>query len=543
MVILLLLTGGCSQRLQVQGQDQQTVAPSAATETTETQRATPSTALVATLPEPPDSLNPRQAANRSALRLLNAISEGLVRMGADGRISVGSGLAENLNIDASRTQYTFTLRDTSWSDGTPLTADDFVRAWREAVDPRNQSPHARLFFPIKNAETIFNLTDESQLEQRLPELGVQAIDSRTLQITLEEPYEPFVRQLVLPAFFPAPPQAHDRDPLPAIGPFRFSTIPNAQGYELVRNEHYWDSGSVRLDKLSFRLTASWRERLDRFEEGKIQWMDLPLSAVQTFKDKDWIRSESQGVVWYLVFNTARQPFQDVRLRKALSLAVDRLQLSQATLQQGAVPATGLTPPGILTPLGESFAGQINLLPERAELEQAKNLWSSAEGAPKSISLVGAEEVKPLLETIAQMWEKNLGLSVEVLAENTESRVNRAISGDFQVMVDYWVADYNDPLTFLRLMVTDGLFNDSGWGKSQFDQLVDKGRSEADPSKRHQAMLQAEELLLAMDGSDNLPIAPLCWPVFYYAVNPQLRGAIYSPVGSDVEFKYAYFVEP
>lgn len=502
--------------------------------------------LTAMLPEAPDSLDPQQATNRSALRLLNALSEGLVRFDGVGRLREGSGLAEQWTVSADGTKYRFILRDTTWSDGQRLTAHDFVAAWRRAVDPRQNSPYARLFYPIKNAERIHGLENETEIDESLSELGVEAINERTLDVTLARPYEPFLHQLALPAFFPIPEHAADGEDgeTLSIGPFRLAETGGEADYVLVKNEAYWDAASVKLNELNFRIAPSWRERLQLFENGQLHWIDLPVTTARSFGDKSSIHVEPQGVVWYLVYNTESAPFDDVRLRKALSLAINRFELTKSVLQQGGIPATGLTPSSIKTYNGESYARQVAVLPEQDDREQAKKMLGS-EINPASIgtvSIVGAPEVEPLLQAIAGMWKQSLGIDTEVILEDTAERVNRALSGNFQVMIDYWVADYADPVTFLRLMTSDSLFNDSRWGNAQYDMLVEKGLTERDPLKRMQALVQAEKLLLSSEGANNMPITPLYWPASYYAVDRSVRNVAFHPVGADVDFKRAYRVE-
>jgi len=477
----------------------------------------------------PGSLDPQLSIDHYAHQIQRDLYEGLVSEAPDG--SLVPAVASRWSVSADGLVYRFNLRpEARWSDGSPVLAEHFVDALRHAATPATGAPAADLLRAIVNATRI--------LAGELPPaaLGVRAISPLELEITLQSPTAYFLSQVTHPVFYPRHPAAPGAQPAPTYavsnGPFQFKDwVPNSQ-IELVRNPRYWDRASVHLDRVVFYPIASEATEYLRYRGG-----DLDITASLPSSRIAEIRRDRPGELhmapflgsYFLGFNLARPPFADnPDLRRALSLAIDREAVNDRVLFGTQRPAWGLVPPGTpqYSPQRDPAATQTQA--ERMAL--ARTLFARATAGhtqPIKVRVIygNSDLVRNALIAIASMWTQAFGIEVDVYTE--EFRVFLETQKDpdqWQIVRMAWVADYNDPLTFLESFRSDNAGNVYGYRSSRFDALLDSSQHTVEPLARLALLEQAERMLL-----DDVAFIPLFHMQSRRLVNPRVNGFQVTPL--------------
>ena len=475
----------------------------------------------------PQTLDPHLAEGLPSAHILRDLFEGLTSESPEGRIIPGAAIRWNISRDGKT--YTFYLRrDALWSNGDPVTADDFVYSLRRSADPATASKYASVLLPIENAAEV--------LAGDLPpaELGVSAMDEFTLQITMRGPTPYFLALLNHSSTYPvhrASVEAHGAafsrpGNLVSNGAYVLSDWVIRSRIELVKNPNYWDAKNVVLDKVVYYPFEDQSTALKRFRAGKLHWTsEVPNNQFkwlrQHYPDElvisPWLGS------YFFGFNLEREPFiANPGLRLALLLALDRELLTEKVTQFGELPSFTLVPPGI--------RDIVSPLPEWAEWTQAereaeaKRLYAEAgysEEQPLEIEIryTAGENNKKMALAAASLWKQILGVKTTLL--NEENKVflqNRDQKILTQVFQSGWIGDYADPYSFLNLFRTDGGRNYYGYSNNLYDALLGEVEAERIPSRRRLLMYETERLLLA-----DVPFIPLYTYVTKRMVNPRLKG--------------------
>lgn len=451
----------------------------------------------------PDSLDPQKARSVEAHTILRDLCEGLTTLAKDA--SPAPGAATEWKVSADGKQYTFTLRpDARWSNGDPVVAADFVAAFRRLVDPATASQYAQIIDTIENATDII-------AGRRLPEsLGVEAPDDRTLVIRLIAP------TAYLPGLLSHPSTCPVHRPTLAAHPNNVARpgimvsngafvlkewVPNLHVL-LERNRYYWNDAATRLDAVKYLHIADENAELTRYRAG-----DLHITAVVPRGQADWIKANvpqefhvhTQLSTYYYGFNLTRPPFKDnVKLRRALSLVVDRERLAQAILRVGELPAYGWVPPGVHNYTSQTFdyAGK----PMAERVAEARRLYAEA-GYSKSNPLrfelrYNAGEVhERLAVAISSMWKEALGAQVQVRAVEFKALLQDIDRGNVDVFRSSWIGDYNDAYTFLQYLKSDFGINLPRYKSAEYDALLARATAEVDEARRRDLLQQAERVLL------------------------------------------------
>ena len=466
----------------------------------------------------PESLDPHKVQSYEVYILLD-LHEGLVNLSPSGEII--PGVAERWESEDNKV-YTFHLRsDARWSNGDAVTADDFVYSWRRLVDPATASPYGSYLetAQVENARAILAGAKPPE------ELGITALDKHTLQVTLEQPLGYFITMLPLPVTSPVHrptvEQHGDRWTRPEYhvsnGAFSLSKWTPNSHVTVTANPHYWDAGSVRLDKVTFLPISSPHSELSLFLAG-----DLDIAAQAPSEQLAKLLAERPGEVRttpifgtrFVTFNTAQPPFNNPLLRQALSYAIDRDVLTTKVIGNGSTPTYSLTPSSILAdepiPIGGSLIGQ-------AQRESfARELYAQAmpnSEQPLRFELIyqsGGNNKKEAL-AVASMWKRVLGIEVDLLNLDNKDRLQRLTQGDFAVALSIWFADYGDASSMLELYRSDSSLNVSNYQNPSYDQLLKSASKLADVEARNALYLQAEEIL-----AEEAAVAPL-----YQWANTQL----------------------
>ncbi|MCC5860824.1 MAG: peptide ABC transporter substrate-binding protein [Gammaproteobacteria bacterium] len=474
----------------------------------------------------PQSLDPHKSEGVPESNLQRDLYEGLTSSGADGEIV--PGVAESWEVSEDGLVYTFHLRDNArWSNGDPVTAADFEYSLRRSVDPATLSNYGIILHPIENAAAVI-------AGERPPEdLGVRALDPRTLEITLGDPTPYFLGVLAHSAAFPvhrATVETYgDRWARPgrlvSNGAFQLADWVVQSHIQLLRNPHYWDADNVRLEEVWYYPIENQSTELQRYRANELDMTyDLPFRQLRWIRDNlpdELVISDYLGVYYYGL-NVTRQPFLDnPALRQALYLAINRERLTSQITGAGEIPAYGYVP---------AVQGYVQQTPEwatwtQAEREaEARQLYAEAgysteEPLRLQILYNTHENHRTIAVAISSMWNEVLGIQTELVNEEWKVYLEtRRSKQTTQVFRAGWIGDYNDAFSFAELMHSTSAMNDSGWEHAPYDELLARAAAERDPAQRAEYLQAAERELLR-----EMPLIPIYFYVTKRVVKPWVGG--------------------
>jgi oligopeptide transport system substrate-binding protein len=502
--------------------------------------------LVGNLAEPQE-LDPQLISAYTDQNIAVALFEGLCALDERSSQPVPAA-AEKWTATPDGLTYTFHLRPAArWSNGDPLTAHDFVMSWRRALSPSLAAEYAYLLYPLKNARALNTgkLTD-------LNALGAEAIDDHTLRVTLERP-TPYLPSLTAqPVWFPVNPRVLTKfgevtQRLPAWtrpenfvgnGPFTLAEwIPNAR-LVVAKSATYWDAASVRLDRITFFPTESPEVEERNFRAGQVHiTYGLPTAKLTPYRTEhpETLRLDPFLQAIFLRFNTTRTPFTDPRVRRALSLAIDRDAIANSVLRGAGTPSRSLTPP--------ECAGYTARASVPTDFDAARRLLAEAgfpggQGLPTLDLQVRNDEHQPRVAEVLQAhWRKELGVNLTLSPLEQKTWVQNQQTLNYTLSGGGWIGDFVDPVTFLDLFVSDGGNNWTGWSNPAYDALIQQAAATADPTARLEVFQQAEALLL-----EQAPIAPVFFGTRAYLMHPAVKGWEPSLLGLH-QYKKVYLQGP
>ncbi|MEE9326593.1 MAG: peptide ABC transporter substrate-binding protein [Cocleimonas sp.] len=454
--------------------------------------------------------------------------EGLVSEAADG--SLIPGAAKSWQQDKSGKIWTFQLReDGKWSDGTQVTAMDFVNAFQRAVIPATLSEYAFILWPIKNAKKISNGS-----EKDISQLGVKAIDDLTLEIQLENP-TPFLTGLLSHHMtYPIPSNAIEKHAkkwtragnLISNGPYQLAEWQPQSHLKLIKNPHYRDHENIKVDTVYYYPTEDKSAELKRFRAGELDITDdVPSDQIKWINNniKDSFRNTPYIGTYYLAMNLGKAPFKgNLPLRKALSLAIDRKILTDKVTKAGELPGLGWVPPGMNAYTSQTIPELA--LDKRKRLALAKKLYEESgysRDKPLEVELLynTSDNHKKIAIALAAMWKQTLGVKVKLRNEEWKVYLNSRTQRQFQLIRAGWIGDYNDASNFLDLFRSDvGTMNPSVWKNPNFDALMQQAEKESDTKKRADFMQQAERILLA-----DMPLIPIYYYTTQHLLSSKVKG--------------------
>ncbi|MDO4777989.1 MAG: peptide ABC transporter substrate-binding protein [Tissierellia bacterium] len=492
------------------------------------------------------TLDSAKATDEMSFEVLGAVMEGLYVMGENGQEQ--QALAESVEESKDGLKYTFKLRDAKWSNGDPVTANDFVYAWRKSVDPKVGSEYSFMMGTagIKNADKI-----AKQEEKDITKLGVKALDEKTLEVELERRVPYFKKILTFGTFLPQNEKfvtekgdqyAQTPENLIYNGPFKLTEWISGNSFKAVKNENYWDKDKVKLNSVTWKVAKDSQTAALEFESGKADFVRLSGDVVDRYKGDERLKSALGGYLWFLVHNKNKVPeLKNVNLTKAIANAVDRKELAEVILKDGAIGAEGFVPKQLASsPAGKDFREEngafYNEGPEKAK-EYAKKAFEELGITELNIELLfeDTEESKKVAEYIQSKLQENVpGLKVSLKSQPKKSRINLQLSGDFQLSLHRWGPDYPDPMTYMALFLKDSNYNYNKYDSPKYDELVKKADSGTlSDEDRWKALLEAEKELLS-EGQGPIPIYQTGNAVIWAK---GVKGWIYSTTGVSYYYKY------
>ncbi|MBT2653864.1 peptide ABC transporter substrate-binding protein [Bacillus sp. ISL-18] len=481
---------------------------------------------------------------------LNATNEGLYRLDPDQKVI--PGVADGMpTYNDDKTVITIKLKkDIKWSNGDPVTANDFVFAWRRAINPKVAAPYGAYFMEgkIKNASEI--VAGKAKLE----DLGIKALDDNTVEITLVRALPYIESYLTFPLFYPQNEKyvtaqganyAKDAAHILYNGPFKMTKWDGPTGTEWVleKNADYWDAKEVTLKKINFNVSKDPQASANAYTAGEADITPKLAQAaiLSQFEGADDLLRYQEPSIWWLKMNEKNPALKNVNIRKAIALSVDKKALVDDVLANGSISADFLVPKGFAFLDGKDFRDTAGTY-LKSDKEKAAELWKKglAETGLKEVNFtyVGqdTETSKVTDAYIKDQLEKNLpGLKITIEAVPFKIRIAREDAEDYDLLMGGWGPDYADPMTYMDLWVTGGGQNHMSYSNPEFDKLIKAANEDlvAKPQERWKALQDAEKILL----EDDAAIAPLYQRSVNLLINPKVKGFAHHAFGPDYSYQW------
>ena len=527
---------------------------SSASQATEAESASAGSGTLNIMLETPvESLDPQLATDGTSFEVIADYTDGLMQMDADG--AAVPACAESYEVSEDGTTYTFHIReDAVWSNGDPVTANDFVFAWQRAVDPANASEYS---YMLSDIGQIVNAAEIIAGEKDVSELGVTAVDDKTLEVQLNVPVSYFLSLMYFPTYYPVNQAffescgdtfATSPETTLSNGAFVLTSYePAATAFELVKNEDYYDADKVQLAGLNYQVIQDSQQALMSYQNGDLDTTLLNGEQVDQVKDDPEFTSVGAGYLWYISPNIKEVPeLANLNLRLAMTFALDRDSICNDVLKDGCAPTYTAVPPEFAAgPDGSDFSADQTMFAdacaydpdkaleyyEAAKTELSQDTFTfdmvvDADDAPQKV----AQVVKEQLETTLP------GMTINLTIEPKKQRVEDMQNCNFQLALTRWGPDYADPMTYLGMWVTDNSNNYGFWSNADYDAIIAEcttGDLCTDPECRWSALYDAEKIVM-----DEAVIFPLYTQCNAEMVSSAVSGIEFHPVALNRVYKNA-----
>jgi oligopeptide transport system substrate-binding protein len=476
----------------------------------------------------PMSLDPHLVTGVPENKIISSLVEGLIAYHPTDADEPEPGVAEAWEHDGDYTVWRFRLRENArWTNGDPVTAGDFVYSWQRILSPTLGSQYAEMLYVIRNARAFH----EGQI-QDFGQVGVRAIDDRTLEVALTGSTPHFLTMLMHYSFYPVNPRAVEQfggmterqnrwstvENYVGNGPFRLAQWTTNQIIRVEKNPDYWDADRVQLNQIHFFPIDNVNSEETAFRAGRLHVTNtVSPDRIPSFRESmpDHLRIDPYLGVYFFRLNVTRVPFNDPRVREALNLAVDRQLLVDRVSQGGQIPATGFTPAGL-----DDYPAldRVRFDPERARQLLAEAGFPGGRGFPRKEILINTSEAhRKIAEAIQAMWRQHLGIDVGIYNQEWKVYLDSQSNLDYDISRAGWIADYPHPMTFLEIFTSGNGNNDTGWSNSNYDSLIRQAQA-GSPEERLRLMRQAETIL-----TTELPVVPIYWYTRTYLLDPRVQG--------------------
>lgn len=483
------------------------------------------------------------------------VFESFYRLGKNGKPT--AGLAKTGTVSKDGKTWTFKIRDSKWSNGDPIVAQDFVYSWRRSLNPKTASPYAYLFSGVKNADAII-------AGKKSPNaLGISAPDKKTVVVKLNRPIAYFKVLMAYPLFGPQNEKvvkkygnryATEAQYQVYSGPFKIKGWNGTNDtWSFVKNNDYWDKKSVKLNKIHYQVVKSNNTGYQMYQQGKLDLTPLSSEQVKNLKSNNDFTQYPYSLVRFLLYNfkdknaVNRKALNNKNIRLALSLSIDRDIVTKKVLGNGSTLPTGFVANDLASnpKTGIDFAKEQsvnNTVDYNSAL--AKKYWKKGlqEIGQKNLTfdvLSSNDEADSdqLTQYLQSQWTKELkGLKINITNIPEKSSDSRAQQGNFDIYLSHWGGDFNDPMTFMQIPMTGTSYNYGKWSNSTYDNLVKKAGNEDanNPEKRWNDLVKAAKIV-----NGNQAITPIYQQTTAYLQNKRVHGLIHNTAGTQWSYKYAY----
>ena len=493
----------------------------------------------------PASLDPQKVEGTPGSRVTRDMFEGLVTQDLEGNIMPAQ--AESWTVSPDNKVFTFKLRDDAvWSNGEPVTASDFVFAFQRAVDPATASNYAWYM----EIPTIVNASDIISGKAPVDSLGVKAVDDKTFQVTLEKAVPYFIKMLAHQTTFPVPQKVVEKygdewtraENIVSNGAYVMDKWVVNERIVLKRNPNYWNNKETVIDQVTFLPIASETAELNRYKAGELDMTEsIPSKHFASLKKAipQEIKITPQLGTYYYEFNTQVKPFDDVRVRKALSYAINRDAITKSITKQGQVPAYTFTPEAVagFTPPVTDYSQ----MTQKERNKKAKELLEAAgysKSNPLKLNLLynTSEAHKDIAVAVSYMW-KSLGVQATLENQEWKTYLDTKNEGKFEVSRAGWIGDYNEPSTMLDLKTSGHGNNDGKWLNKRYDEIMTKSRAVTSDTEREALYVEAEKIL-----AEEMPVAPIYQYVTKRLVKPHVGGYTLKNVEDNIYTRDLYITK-
>lgn len=485
----------------------------------------------------PQKLDPRKARGLNDINTIKIFMEGLVRPGMDGNTALA--LAEKYELSEDLTTYTFYLRNANWSTGDKITSYDFANTWKKSLQPSFPSDNAFQLYVIKNAKAI----KLGKLPSSL--LGIKTPDEKTLVIELERPVPYFLEMLHHPIFYPVHTKtdqacsnwAAEAKTYTSSGPFIMESWQHNSEIIAKKNPEYWDQKKVKLQGIELCMVDP-DTGCKLFLSKDLNWegspfSSIPMDAMQSFAEKGMIRSKPiLGTDWIRV-NVEKGPLRSKKFRNALALSINRKELVDHVIRKNSYIATGIIP-AIMNQSQTHFEDgnqkKARLLFEEVLEEQNLRVESFP---PITLTYVARRSSEVICQAIQQQWMDTLGIRVKLQPLEMNVYFSAVSKSQYELALGNWIADYNDPITFLESFETKETgSNNTNWEDQTYMEKIQASMKTADPMERDTLLKECESILM-----DAMPVIPICNHSMQYIKDDSVKGVVLTNMGS-IDFKYA-----
>ncbi|SCV21128.1 Oligopeptide-binding protein oppA [Bacillus cereus] len=487
-------------------------------------------------------------------QILGNTMEGLYRLDKDNKPIPAAAESSTKSEDGKK--YTFKLRkDAKWSNGDPVTAKDFVYAWQRLLDKNTAAEYAFIAFYIKNAEAI------NKGEKAATELGAKAVDDYTLEIELEKPVPYFLNLLAFPSYYPLNEKfvkekgdkyGLEADTTVYNGPFVMSSWKHEQGWQLKKNDKYWDNKTVKLEEINYSVVKEVATKVNLYDTGSIDFTLLSGEFVDKYKsNKEEYGEYAESSTFFLRLNQKRNgqdtPLKSKKLREAIALSVDKKGLANVILNNGSKATDQLVPKGLATgPDGkdyqDTFKNGLKYDPKKgaAAWEAAKKELGKDQ---VTIELLSYDDgtAKKIADYVKDQIEKNLkGVTINTKIQPFKQKLKLETAQDYEISYAGWSPDYADPMTFIDMFESKSPYNQMSYSNAKYDEMVQKAGNElmGDAKKRWETLGKAEKLFLEEDAG----LVPLYQTGRAYVMKPNVKGIVKHNISPEYSFKWAYVTE-
>ncbi|MBK5488776.1 peptide ABC transporter substrate-binding protein [Bacillus sp. TH17] len=487
-------------------------------------------------------------------QILGNTMEGLYRLDKDNKPIPAAAESSTKSEDGKK--YTFKLRkDAKWSNGDPVTAKDFVYGWQRLLDKNTAAEYAFIAYYIKNAEAI------NKGEKPATELGAKAVDDYTLEVELEKPVPYFLNLLAFPSYYPLNEKfvkekgdkfGLEADTTVYNGPFVMSSWKHEQGWQLKKNDKYWDNKTVKLEEINYSVVKELATKVNLYDTGSIDFTLLSGEFVDKYKsNKDEYGEYAESSTFFLRLNQKRNgqdtPLKSKKLREAIALSVDKKGLANVILNNGSKATDQLVPKGLATgPDGKDYQDTFkNGL--KQDTKKAAAAWEEAKkelGKDQvTIELLSYDDgtAKKIADYVKDQIEKNLkGVTINTKIQPFKQKLKLESAQDYEISYAGWSPDYADPMTFIDMFESKSPYNQMSYSNPKYDEMVQKAGNEllSDPKKRWEALGKAEKLFLEEDAG----LVPLYQTGRSYVMKPNVKGVVKHNISPEYSFKWAYVTE-
>lgn len=500
----------------------------------------------------PKTIDPGLNGANDGGHIIGNTFEGLVRERSG---EVVPGIAKSWDTSEDGKTITFHLRESKWSDGSPLTAHDFVYAWKRAIDPATASEYGWIW----HYTNVFKAEAANSGEVSLDEVGIRAVDDLTFEVTLSAPTDYFVSLSSFYHFKPVKqssvedPAGADgawaKDPALAVsnGPFKLTSYKIGDGLTLEKNEYFWKKEEVGIDVINVKFIDSASTGYTAYKAGEFDFLDqnsIPPAEIPALiaENPEFYVYPLLGTYYYN-FNMDLDLWKDVRVRRAMAYAIDREKIVE-TLARGNVAAAGFIPPGFVDDQGRDFfetAGTYGVATDSSAIEEAQRLLAEAgypngEGFPSFVLMYNTAEGHQLVaEMVQEMWKTNLG--IECTLENQEWAVfqDTRKAGDYEVSRGGWLTDFMDPMGMLAIFVDGNTYNDPNYNNPAYNEAM-KRASSSYGKEHYDALYEAQDIMM-----NDMPIVPVYHYTSFFLSSPKIKGWDRS-VLDGMDFSTAYIEE-